>query len=232
MKGGGCASDPPINARTYPRALPPTVFEQQARPITEAAGVIPSPIPDLGHCCFIALNVTVYDDDSHDLMCKTRRDVISFIQLQSDFDATKVPWSNLPFASPKEDLINQHHNCNARVGEEHHGDDNTVHIFAALHNLKFLALKVHEDSRQAFGEDKLEGPRYLLIYDSKTKHWSATVRGTFTNHASVIYFSNPHCEEYGFLDSFSVVPDTCRIRYQSKRDFLACSVRWSSSTLS
>ena len=217
MKGGGCASDPSINARTYPRALPPAVFEQQARPIMEAAGVIPSPIPDLGHCCFIALNVTVFDDDSHELMCKTRRDMTSFIH--SEFDDTKVPWSNLPFKSSKEELIHQHHNCNVRVGEEHHGDDNTVHIFAAMHNTKFLALKVHEESHQAYGEDKLAGPRYFLIFDSTIKHWSATVKGCFTHRANVIYFSNPY-EEYGFLDSFSVVPDTCRIRYQSKRDFL------------
>ena len=52
------------------------------------------------------------------------------------------PWSDLPFAASKEDLIQQHHNCNKRVSEEHHGDDNAVHIFSALENLKFLVLKV------------------------------------------------------------------------------------------
>ena len=61
MKGGGCDSNPSINARVCPKALTPAVFEQQARPIMEAAGNVPSPVPDLGNCCFVALNVTVYD---------------------------------------------------------------------------------------------------------------------------------------------------------------------------
>ena len=100
--------------------------------------------------------------------------------------------------------------------------DNTVHIFAALQNLKFLVLKVHEGSHQTFGEDRLDGARYFLIFDhdSRIKHWSATMQGVFSRRADVIYFSNPHCEEYGFLDTFSMVPDSCRIRYQTKRDFL------------
>ena len=109
MKGGGCDSNPSINARIYPRALPPAGFEQQARPIMEAAGIVPSPVPDHGNCCFVALNVTVYGDDNYDRMCKTRRDITCFIQ--SDFDITKIPWSNLPFAASKEDLIQQHYVC-------------------------------------------------------------------------------------------------------------------------
>ena len=52
------------------------------------------------------------------------------------------------------------------------------------------------------------------------KHSSATVQGFFNRRAGAIYFSNPHCEEYGFLDAFPVVPDSCQIHSQSKRDFL------------
>ena len=92
------------------------------------ASVVPSPVPDQGNCSFVALNVTVYNDDSYDRMCKTRRDITSYIQ--NHFDIAKKPWSNLLFASEasKEALIQQHHFCRERVGEEHHGDDNTVHI--------------------------------------------------------------------------------------------------------
>ena len=85
----------------------------------EAADIVPSPVPDHGNCCFVALNVTVYDDDSYDRMCKTRRVITSFIQ--RDFDITKIPWSNLPVAASKEDLIQQHYVCKERVGEAHHG---------------------------------------------------------------------------------------------------------------
>ena len=103
MKGGGCDSNPSINARICPEALPPAVFEQQARPIMEAAGIVPSPVPDHGNCCCVTLNVTVYGDDSYDRMCKARRDITSFIQ--SNFDITKIEWPNLPFAASKEDLV-------------------------------------------------------------------------------------------------------------------------------
>ena len=222
MKGGGCGSDPPINARTHQGALPAAVFEQHARPIMESSGVVPSPVPDHGNCCFVAINITVFGDDSYERMCQTRRDITSFIQ--NDFDEAKAPWSDLPSPASKEYLIKQHHFCKERVGEEHHGDENTIHIFAFLQRLKFLVLMVHELSHETFGGDKLavgDDVRHFLIFDSKIKHWSATVQGAFSKNTDVIYFSNPHCNDYGFLDAFSVVPDQCRIRYQSKRrDFL------------
>ena len=74
-----------------------------------------------------------------------------------------------------------------------------------MEKLKFLVLKVHEGSHQTFGDDSVSRARYFLIFDSKIKHWSATVQGVFHKHANAIYFSNAHCEEYGFLDTFSVV---------------------------
>ena len=89
MKGGGCGSNPPINARTHQGALPAAVFEQHARPIMEASGVVPSPVPDRGNCCFVAINITVFGDDSYERMCQTRRNITSFIQ--NDFDETKTP---------------------------------------------------------------------------------------------------------------------------------------------
>ena len=188
----------------------------------EASGVVPSPVPDRGNCCFVAINITVFGDDSYERMCQTRRNITSFIQ--NDFDETKTPWSDLPFAASKEDLVKQHHFCRERVGEEYHGDENTVHIFAALQKVKFLVLMAHKGAHQTFGEDKLDvddDVRHLLIFDSEIKHWSATVQGVFSKVDDVIYFSNPHCDDYGFLDAFSVVSDQCRIRYQSKkRDFL------------
>ena len=99
-----------------------------------------------------------------------------------------------------------------------------MHIFAALQKVKFLVLMAHKGAHQTFGEDKLDvddDVRHLLIFDSEIKHWSATVQGVFSKIDDVIYFSNPHCDDYGFLDAFSVVSDQCRIRYQSKkRDFL------------
>ena len=89
-----------------------------------------------------------------------------------------------------------------------------------MENLKFLVLKVHEGTRQTFGWDGVEKDRQFLIFDSHIKHYLVTVQGVFHRHLDAIYFSNPFCEEYGFWDTFSVVPDSARFRHQSKRVFL------------
>ena len=155
---------------------------------------------------------------SYDRMCKLRRDLTDYIE--NNFDISQKPWSDLPFKASKAELIHQHSLCQERVSEEYYGDDNTIHIFSAMENLKFLVLKIHEGSHQAFGEDKVTGARYFLVFDSSIKHWSATVQGTFHDKVNPVYFSNPNCEQYGFLDSFAVAPTSGHFRYTSKQHFM------------
>ena len=108
--------------------------------------------------------------------------------LQSHFDISKKPWSGLPFKASKEALIHQHHLCQEHVSAEHHGDDNTLHIFAVMENLKFLVLKVHEGTRQAFGWDGVEKDKHFLIFNSLIKHYSTIVQGVFHSHLDASFF--------------------------------------------
>ena len=132
----------------------------------------------------------------------------------------------------KESLLAQHGFYKERVGKKHYGDINTVTTLVAMECIRFLILKIHENSSECVGDDKLKGQRYVLIFDSKVPHWLATADRSArpeTMHLpdpEPFYFANPFCELTGFLDSFSIAEDGTEIRYMSKRDALrmVCSV--------
>jgi len=218
-------TDDIINARLYEKALPPAFFEQTAKQQMLNANVLPIQTLDAGNCCFEALNRTVYHDSSHSRICKTRRNMCAYIENHySVFEKDLVRSAADPVT--KESLLLQHGCYKERVGKEYYGDVNTVTIFAAMECIRFLILKIHENSSECIGDDELKGERYVLVFDSRVPHWLATADRSArpeTMHVpdpEPLYFSNPFCESTGFLDSFSQAADGADIRYMSKRDVL------------
>ena len=57
----------------------------------------------------------------------------------------------------KESLLAQHGFYKERVGKGHYDDINTVMMFAAMECMRFLILKIHENSSECVGDDELKG---------------------------------------------------------------------------
>ena len=169
----------------------------------------------------------MYNDASYERVCKTRRNICAYIQTDyADFEKDLVRSGPDPVSS--DSLIRQHECCSARVGKEHHGDFNTIVMFAAMKRVKFLAIKIHEDSSECAGDNEvISCVRYVLIFDSKVPHGLATAdRSVISEIMHVpdpepLYFANPYCELSVLLDSFSQSKDGAEIRYQSKRNVLS-----------
>ena len=225
MKGGGCGNDPKvIDARLHGKdPLPASFFDQPAKQQLLNANILPIQTLDYGNCCFEALNRTVYEDSSFERICSTRRNMCAYIQSNYPlFERNLVQSDNEPVT--KASLLAQHGECKERVNAEHYGDVNIVIIFAAMESVKFLILKIHEDSSECAGNDDAESARHVLIFDSTVPHWLVTAarcdrpETVHVPDPEPLFFANPFCEATGFLDSFSQTDED--IRYHSKRDVL------------
>ena len=126
-----------------------------------------------GNCQFRSIAATVFNDSSTEAGHMVRRLLCTWVE----DNMTQGLEEKLPAQSTKEQLLGRIRKYEARVGPEHHGDEDTLMVCSLALRVGFLVLKVGSrfaDPHKVCEPDGFSGERFALLFDSTIPHWSGT----------------------------------------------------------